>query len=268
VTEFDKVIRPGGVGKVTASLDTSHYTGLITKSVQVRSNEPGVPPLVLLLKARIVSLIEVAPSDTPVLRSTVADPKTVELTLSAGDGKPFDVVAVKADPSVAVTVRLPPGTPVVARRLRRGQTPPVAAGSSRYLVTIAPTEEAPVGSSVANVALSTNRARAETLSIRTMLFVAGLVQVVPPQIFVRPGPDAPALHVKVLKPGGGLQILGVESADPEFSATTTAIEEGREYDLAVTYSGKPGRGPINSRLTLRTNEPRQGTIVIPLTGRL
>ena len=50
--------------------------------------------------------------------------------------------------------------------------------------------------------------------------------------------------------------------------TTTALEEGHEYDLAVMYTGKPGRGPVNSRLTLRTNEPRQGTIVIPLTGRL
>jgi hypothetical protein len=268
VTEFDKVIRPGGVGKVTASLDTSHYKGLVTKSVQVKSNEPDAPPVVLLLKAEIVSLIEIAPTDTPVLRATVTDAKPVELTLSATDGKPFDVLAVKADPSVAVTIRIAPGTPAVVHKVRRGQTQPVAAGGSRYLLTIVPTENAPVGQSAANVAVTTNRRRAETLSIRPALFVTGLVEVVPPQLFVKPGPDVPVLHAKITKPGGGLQILGVESGDAEFTATTTAIEEGREYDLAVTYAGKPGRGPINSRLTVRTNEPRQGTIVIPLMGRL
>jgi len=35
VTEFDKVIPPGGVGKVTASLNTFPYKGPITQSVQV-----------------------------------------------------------------------------------------------------------------------------------------------------------------------------------------------------------------------------------------
>ena len=149
MTEFDKVIRPGGVGKVTASLDTSHYRGLITKSVQVRSSEPNAPPIVLLLKAEIVSLIEVAPTDTPVLRTSVADPKPIELTLSAGDGKPFDVLAVKADPSVAVTVQVPPGTPTSVARPRRGQAGPVTARSSRYLVSIVPTGSAPMGQSTA-----------------------------------------------------------------------------------------------------------------------
>jgi len=269
VTEFDKVIPPGGVGKVTASLDTSRYKGPITKSVQVTTGDPGARPVVLLLKAEIVGLIDVAPTDTPVLRTTAGEPTPTELTVSAGDGKAFDILAVKADPSVRVTVRPDPPAHAAGRAVPRAHGRPVAAGSRRYLVTITPTPRAPVGSSVANVTLSTNRPKAEAVPIRAILFVAGQVQVTPPQLVVRPGPEAPVLHVKITKPRGGkLKILGVASSDPEFRATTTAVAEGREYDLAVRYTGKPGRGPVSSRITVKTNEPQQGAIVIPLTGQI
>jgi hypothetical protein len=269
VTEFDKVIPPGGVGKVTASLDTSRYKGPITKSVQVMTGDPGARPVVLLLKAEIVTVIDVAPSDTPVLRTTVGEPKPADLTLSASDGQAFDILAVQADPSVRVTVR-PDSRPLGAHHpLPRLHPRSVAAGSSRYLLTITPTDKAPVGASIAKVTLRTNQPKAETVTIRAVLSVTGRVQVMPPQLVVHPGSEPPVLHVKIAKAGGGtLRILGVASSDPEFEATTTAIAKGREYDLAVRYTGKPGRGPLNSRITVTTDEPQQRTIVIPLTGRL
>ena len=252
MTEFDKVIPPGGVGKVTASLDTSHYKGPITKSVQVTTGDPGARPVVLLLKAEIVTVIDVAPSNTPVLRTTAGEPKPTELTVSAADGKAFDVLAVQADPSVRVAVRPDPPTPAARHPAQGAHGRPVASGSNRYVVTVTPTPKAPVGSSIAIVKLSTNQPK-----------------VVPQRLEVQPGPEAPVLHVKISKPGGGtLKILEVASSDPEFKATTSAIAKGREYDLAVRYTGKPGRGPVNSRITVKTDEPQQRTIVIPLTGRL
>jgi hypothetical protein len=38
VTEFDKVIHPGGVGKVTASVNSEHLKGQVSKSVTVTTN--------------------------------------------------------------------------------------------------------------------------------------------------------------------------------------------------------------------------------------
>lgn len=269
MTEFDKVIPPGGVGKVTASLDTSHYKGPITKTVQVTTGDAAARPVVLVLKADIVTVIDVAPSNTPVLRTTVDEPKPTELTVSAGDGKPFDILAVTADPSLRVAVRPDPPTPAARRPMQHAHGRPLATGSSRYLVTITPTPKAPVGSSIANVTLSTNEPKAETVIIRAVLSVTGRVQVVPQRLEVQPGPETPVLHVKISKPRGGtLKILSVASSDPEFTATTSAIAKGREYDLAVRYTGKPGRGPLSSRITVTTDEPRQRTIIIPLIGRL
>ena len=200
----------------------------------------------------------------PTRRMLFRDGQPVGLTPKA-----FDILAVQADPSLRVAVRPDPPTPAARHPVQRAHGRPVAAGSSRYLVTITPTPKAPVGSSIAIVTLSTNQPKAETVTIRAVLSVTGPVQVVPQRLEVQPGPEAPVLHVKISKPRGGtLTILEVASSDPEFKATTSAIAKGREYDLAVRYTGKPGRGPVNSRITVKTDEPQQRTIVIPLSGRL
>src|SRR5206468_4074600 len=107
------------------------------------------------------------------------------------------------------------------------------------------------------------------IAIRVVVAVMASVQVVPPRLVLRGGSDGAVLHAKIRKPGGAtLKILSVESSDPELTATTTAVAEGREYDLAVTYTGQPGRGALDARVTVRTDAPGQGAIVIPITGSL
>ncbi len=268
VTESDKVIHPGGVGKVTASLDTSHYKGVVTKTVQVRTNDPGTPPVVLQLKADVVSLIDVQPTETPVVRVRVGEVTPTELTLSATDGKRFDVLSLRADPSVDVAVR--PDTGARARgRPKRPHGVPVATGSSRYLVTIAPKPGLRIGQTIATVTLTTNRAKAETVPIRAVLMVTGRVDVAPPALVARAGAEPLVLHAKVTKAGGdSLEIVDVGSDDPDFTVTSTPIAAGHEYDVAVRYTGKPGRGIVQSQIRVRTNEPGQETIVIPLTGAM
>jgi len=266
VTEFDKVIPPGGVGKVTASLDTSHYKGVVTKTVQVTSKNPGTPPVVLQLKADVVTVIDLQPTETPVVRTKVGEQGTTEITASAADGNPFDVLAVKADPSVVVTVRPDPATH--PHRKAKGPRGAIASGSNRYRVTIAAKPDLPIGQSSANVTLTTNRAKAETVPIRALLVVSGRVEVAPPALLMQPGPG-PVVHARIRKPGGRpLQILDVASTDPQFTATSTPITPGHEYDIAVSYTGKPGRGFVNPRVTVKTNEPGQETIVIPVSGRM
>jgi len=263
VTEFDKVIPPGGVGKVTASVDTSHYRGPIAKAIRV-STTPASEPINLELKAEIVAVIDVVPTDTPVVRTTAGEPSTTELTLSASDGQPFDVLEMQADPTVAVAIKAAPGT-----RPRRAKKKVVGGGSPRYVLTITSRPDLPTGQSLANVTLTTDRAKAEKIPIHVAVLVMPSVQVAPPRLVLQNGADGGVLHAKIRKPSGApLKILGVQSSDPELAATTTAVTEGREYDLAVTYPGRPGRGPLDARVTVRTDAPGQGAIVIPVTGAL
>jgi hypothetical protein len=269
VTEFDKVIPPGGVGKITASLDTAHYSGAIAKSVRVTTKEPTPQEVMLELKAVIVVPIDVLPTQSPVLRATFGESATVDLTLSATDGKPFDVLEIQADPALTVSIRPAPDAPVVVAKQKPAGKPPVATGSSRYAMTIASKKDAAVGNTVTNVNLTTNVHKAATVAIRPFLIVAGHLQILPTRVYVQPAIATQPQRVNISKPGGtGLAILGVESADPDFAATVSPIVEGREYDVSVTYKGKPDRGPVNSSITVKTNEPGQESIVISLAGRV
>jgi hypothetical protein len=82
---------------VSASLDTSHYKGPITKLVTVSAREPGIQPVVLRLKADVVAAIDVTPTESPLIRMTAGEPQAKELTVSATDGRPFAIVAVTTD---------------------------------------------------------------------------------------------------------------------------------------------------------------------------
>src|SRR2546427_296017 len=136
----------------------------------------------------------------PVPRTTAGGPRPTALPVRAGAGRASHPLPGRAAPSAGVAVRPAPPTPAARHPVQRAHGGPVAAGSSRYLVTITPTPKAPVGSSIANVTLSTNHPKAETVTIRPVLSVTGPVEFVPQRLQVQPGPEAPLLHVKIRKP--------------------------------------------------------------------
>jgi len=262
VTEFDKVIPPGGEGKVKASFDTTHYKGPTAKSIQVITNDASKNPVVLQLKAEITTAIDVQPSDSVPVEGRVGTLKPKEVTVSSSQGRPFDILAVKTDPSLAVTVRSAAGQDGGRAKARGGA---VASGSSRYVVTIAPKETAPVGRTVAAVTLTTNHPEGESVPLQVILVVSGDVRVSPETLVLEPrGTDS---HVKISKAHGEvLKILGVESSDPDFVPSVRTVVKGREYDVVLKYVGKPNRGVLRSSLTVKTNDRHQRSIVIPVVG--
>ena len=259
------------MGKVTASLDTSHYKGPLAKVVTVRTNEPGAAPVVLTLKADVTTLVDVTPTETPNIRMSVHEPKPMELAVAAADGQPFDVLAMDVDGKMDVSVAPAPGAalakPKEKSRKPAGK-PPVAAGATRYVVRLVPKADAPIGFSSATVNLKTTVKGAETVPIRVSVFVAGRVQVTPSYLGLHPSPEPPVLHLKVRTTGDGLRILGVESTDPDFTAVAAEVQPGREYDVTIRYGGKLGRGRVAARIAVRTNEPGQESLVVPLEGQI
>jgi len=262
VTEFDKVIPPGGEGKVKASFDTTHYKGPTAKSIQVITNDTSKNPVVLQVKAEITTAIDVQPSDSVPVQGRVGALEPKEVTVSSTQGRPFDILAVKADPSLAVTVRSAAGQDGRRAKAKGGA---VASGSSRYVVTITPKETAPVGRTVAAVTLTTNHPEGESVPLQVILVVSGDVLVSPETLVLEPrGTDN---HVKISKAHGEiLKILGVESSDPDFVPSVRTVVTGREYDVVLKYVGKPNRGVLRSSLTVKTNDRHQRSIVIPVVG--
>ena len=46
-------LKPGGIGSITTRLDTKDRAGLIVKTVEVVSNDPDRPRVILTLKAEV-----------------------------------------------------------------------------------------------------------------------------------------------------------------------------------------------------------------------
>jgi hypothetical protein len=236
--------------------------------VRVSANDPAHTAVTLELRAFVLTTIDVLPTDSPIISVPLGNSKTTELTLQATDQQPFEVLKLTADPAVSVTVEPAPGEPAAKPRRHKG-APPIASGSSRYRVAITPKPDTGVGQSVAHITLTTDRKKAKKIPIRAIVKVFGPVQVVPEQIVLRPSGTPFSATVRVRKPAGEpLRILGVETADRDFSATLTPVKEGREYDVVVKYAGKMGRGAVRSSLTVKTGEPAQPSIVIPMVGAL
>jgi hypothetical protein len=151
--------------------------------------------------------------------------------------------------------------------LAPGAPQPLATGSNRYLLTIAARKDAPITRQFTYVTLTTDHAKAEKVAIRALLNVVGPIEVVPPQITMRPSKEPPVATLRVSRPAGTpLRIRGVESSDPDFSTEVAPVRKGREYAVHVRYTGKPGRGVVRARLTIKTNEPAQATIGVPVVG--
>src|SRR6266566_6965571 len=51
VAEFDKVVKPGETGKVTAQVDTTAFSGPIAKTVTLETNDPSSPSSTLTIHA-------------------------------------------------------------------------------------------------------------------------------------------------------------------------------------------------------------------------
>ncbi len=72
MARFDRLIPPGGEGKITLSINLAGYRGKVTKSATVHCNDPQTPRLSLAVSLKVVPFIDIRPSDTVVFRGPSA----------------------------------------------------------------------------------------------------------------------------------------------------------------------------------------------------
>ena len=61
VPEFDKVIKPGAEGKITLTVDTKNFSGPISKTALVITDDPTVPQKTLFLTAVVKPFVDALP---------------------------------------------------------------------------------------------------------------------------------------------------------------------------------------------------------------
>jgi hypothetical protein len=260
VSSFDKLIKPGAEGKVHTSVDTKSFSGPISKSVLVVSNDPDRPQMNLFVKALVKPFVDVAPQAYVRFSVVKGDPASQDVVLISEEKGFKPVVAETAQPYVKAEV------------LPAGDKDKIAGRpGDQYKLAISVTADAPEGLLNAPVRLTTGISQQPTLEIP----VSGIVR---PRVSVTPitvnfgnftaGKDPITRNIVVTnnKPGTPVKVTKAEVSVPGFMTDVVPTQEGVSYTVVVKASDKVKKGAVDGKVTLYTSDKEKAVIEIPLKG--
>lgn len=125
-TNYDKVIPPGGQGKMTLAIKASSTTGTFAKHTTVSLNDPDRPQVVFTLKGVNLPLIEVKPGAVLRFRGRPGEVAPQQVRLTSNLPEPWEITDLKL---------LPPDFAAVELKTEE-------AGKS-YLIEVQPTRQEP-----------------------------------------------------------------------------------------------------------------------------
>ena len=96
VADFDKIIKPGQTGKVTAHVDTTNFAGPIAKAVTLETNDASTPNAQLTITAIVKPYVDAFPAGFVRFNMLQGDVDKQSLTIFSEDETPFEIVKVES----------------------------------------------------------------------------------------------------------------------------------------------------------------------------
>jgi uncharacterized protein DUF1573 len=262
VASFDRVIKPGAEGKIHSSVDTKSFSGPISKSIVVHSNDPERPQLNLFIKAMVKPFVDVLPQ------------AFVRFSVIKGDSAGQDVVLLSEEKGFRPTIAETSQPYVKAEVLPAGDKDKIPGRSGdQYKVRISVMPDAPEGLLNAPVRVATGVAQQPTIEIP----VSGIVR---PRVSVTPvtvnfgnftaGKDPITRNIIVTnnKPGVPVKVTRAEVSVPGFITDVVPTQDGISYTVVVKASNKVKKGALDGTVKLFTSDKERAVIEIPLRGEV
>ena len=263
VADFDKVIAPGASGKVRVTVNTDTFNGPIAKSVTVYTNDPETPVIELTIRANVGQFIKVKPGYARFITVQRENKEgTIVQTLWTPDKSPFEVVKVES-PYPFLNVRFWEAKP--EERLKEN------ADQQQWKIEMHLSNDAPVGPLTDPVKVYTNHPRQKLVQIPVSGFVRPVLAVTPPVVDMGQvdgkEPIRFSINVKnfATEP---IKVTGIAGDVQGIDATIEPVEEGREYQVQVTFQPEARKGPVNGKLTLTTDSLKVPRIEVQLKGNV
>ena len=95
VADFDKIIKPGQTGKVTAHVDTTNFAGPIAKAVTLETNDASTPNAQLTITAIVKPYVDAYPAGFVRFNMLQGDIDKQSVTIFSEDETPFEIVKVE-----------------------------------------------------------------------------------------------------------------------------------------------------------------------------
>ena len=259
VASFDRTIPPGGTGKIAAEVDTTGFSGPISKAVLVFSNDPATPQVNLVIKADVRAFIEVLPRPLIIFRNVLqGEPASERLVLLSADGSDFKVESAEASG----------GTYQLAyKELGEKERIPDRKGSQWELTVTVPAN-APEGMLNQKIVVKTTAAKAPEVTINVTGAVRPVVQVIPPQVnFGTVAGDALVgqnFLVVNNRQGVELQLSEVKVDNPNFATEVIPLQAGQRYQVAVSMKAGVPKGAQKATVKISTSDPLRKLIEVPI----
>ncbi len=264
VADFDREIAPGSSGYIKAKLDTSDFSGPISKSILVMTSDPQDPSLTLVIKTDVHPFVEVLPRALVRFNAVQHEPMEQTLTVVSGDEQPdFKVTGVRSSvPFLETEVRELSGDELVA-----GKPAP------QYRVALSMTDDAPVGPVNAMLEVQTNHPKAKKVPVKVFGVVRALLHVTPSQVqfgsvSAKKQPGRNLILVNNRSNKVPVRITGATVDDAAFETNVITIEEGRRYQVTVTVKAGASPGNRDSVLTLKTSDRQFPEVRVPVKANI
>jgi hypothetical protein len=264
VADFDREIEAGATGRVAAKLDTKDFSGPISKSILVMTDDPQMPTVTLVIKADVRPFIEVLPRPLVRFNAVLHEPMNQTFTVVGADPD-TQVKVLGVDSSV-------PFLSTSVRPLGKDELVP-GKGPSQYEVTLELDEKAPVGPVNAVLTVNTDLKEAPKVPVKVYGVIRSLIHVTPTQVQFgsveaasRPGRNLIVVNNRT--DGTKIDITDVDVDDPAFDGQVSIIDEGRRYQVTVVVKPDAEPGSRNATLTLTTTDEDFPKVTVPIRANI
>ena len=267
VADFDKVVKPGQTGKVTAHVDTTAFTGPIAKTVSLETNDPTSPSSTLTIHAIVKPYVESYPAGFVRFMQLQGDVATQSVTLYSEEDEPFEVKDVQV-----------PGdwVKVAYHKLDEADRVPNVGkpGQNQYRVDIT------VGGNDAKVGPMADKIRILTNSKHQPEYPISVTGVIRPTYRVEPtmlnfGEVAPSdaaatrsvlLHSNDLKTPEQFQVTKVESDVPAITTAFKPLAQKGDFEVTLQVAPNAKPGDIDGTVKIYTSDKVNPIVTVPVKG--
>lgn len=267
VADFDKVIKPGQTGKVSAHVDTTGFAGPIAKSITLETNDANAPTAQVTITAIVKPFVDAYPAGFVRFNMLQGDTEKQTITLYSEDTEPFEITKVEVPQDwIKVDYKKAEGADVVPKIGRSGQ--------NQYKVDVT------VGGPDARIGPLAEKIKIHTTSKHQPEFNVSVSGVVRPTFRVEPvainfGEVAPSdtaatrtimLRSNDLKTPESFSVTKVESGVAGVTAEVKPTANKGEYEvtLQVAKSSKPGA--LDGSVLIHTSDKVKPVVTIPVKG--
>jgi len=269
VADFDKVIKPGETGKVTAHVDTTAFSGPIAKTVTLETNDPSTPTSQLTIHAVVKPYVEAYPAGFVRFNQLQGEVATQSITLYSEEDDAFEIKDVQVPGDwIKVTYKKLEDADRVANVGKAGQ--------NQYRVDIT------VGGPDSKVGPMADKVKILTNSKHSPEYPISVTGVIRPTYRVEPatlnfGEVAPSdaaatrsvlLHSNDMKTPEQFVVTKVESTVPAITTAFRALAQKGDYEVTLQVAKDAKPGDIDGNVKIYTSDKVNPVVTLPVKGTI